>query len=156
MAAGGKKRIVAFEAPAEANRFTRQHAIDVEDAPGHRLRVFELLRTYGEGAPLIEGVALREAWIRGTTDFTDLNGLGTTYVTYVMASGEKIHARGNVLAHRLPAGDGRELLKNLTGLTVTGGTGRFVAIRGVVRAETVSDNVTFNQNRSEMEYWFEE
>ncbi len=39
--------------------------------------------------------------------------------------------------------------------TVTGGTGRFLATRGAVRAETLSDNLTFNQNRSELEYWME-
>jgi hypothetical protein len=151
-----KRQVAAFDAPAEANRFTRQFAIDVPDAAGHQLRVFELLRTYGSGAPLIAGIALKEAWIRGMTDFTDLNGLGTSYVTYVMANGDRIHARGHFLAHRLPDGEEKGRLKNMTGLTVTGGTGRFVAIRGLVRAETISDNATFNQNHSELEYWFED
>ena len=149
------KRVVVFDAPAAGNRFTRQHAIDVGDTPGHELRVFELVRTYAGGAPTIEGVALKEAWIRGMTDFTDLNGLGTSYVTYVMEDGDRIYARGNFLAHRLPDTDGNRMLKNMTELTITGGTGRFLAIRGVVRAETLSDNVAFNQNRSEMEYWME-
>ena len=149
------RRLVVFEAPAAANRFTRQFSIEVGDAPGHLLRVFELLRTYEEGAPIIEGLALKEAWIRGMTDFTDLNGLGTSYVTYVLDNGERIYARGNFLAHRLPRADGEEMLRNMTELTITGGTGRFLAIRGLVRAETLSNNLTFNQNRSEMEYWME-
>ena len=155
IAPAGTNRVVLFEAPPAGNRFTQQHAIDVGDAPGHQLRVFELLRTYPDGAPLIEGVALKEAWIRAMTDFTDLNGIGASYVTYVMENGDKIYARGNFVAHKLPGTDGNRMLKNLTELTVTGGTGRFLSIRGVVRAETVSDNVAFNQNRSEMEYWME-
>ena len=149
------KRRVVFEAPAEACRFTRQFAIEVGDAPGHELRVFELLRTYGDDAPSIDGVLLQEAWIRGVTDFTDLNGLGSSYVTYVMRGGERIYARGHFLAHRLPEAEGVNLLTNLTGLTLTGGTGRFLGIRGIVRAETVSNNVTYNRNRTEIEYWME-
>jgi len=48
------------------------------------------------------------------------------------------------------------MLKNMTELTVIGGTGRFLAIRGIVRAETLSDNVAgINQNKSEIEYWME-
>ncbi len=152
---GSGKRSVVFEAPAEACRFTRQFAIEVGDAPGHELRVFELLRSYGDDAPSIEGAVLQEAWIRGVTDFTDLNGLGSSYVTYVMRNGERIYARGHFLAHRLPESKGTGFLTNLTGLTVTGGTGRFLGIRGIVRAETVSNNATYNRNRTEIEYWME-
>lgn len=152
---GQPKQIVSFNAPASGNKFTQQYTIDVGDAPGHQLRIFELVRTYSKNAPVIEGVRLKEAWIRGMTDYTDLNGLGTSYVTYVMENGDKIYAFGHFLAHRAP-GAGAAVLKNMTELTVTGGTGRFLAIRGIVRAETLSDNTAgINQNKSEMEYWME-
>jgi len=155
MAYGQQRQIVSFDAPAVGNMFTQQYAIDIGDAPGHQLRIFELVRTYSKDAPTIEGVHLKEAWIRGMTDYTDSNGLGTSYVPYVMEDGEKIYAYGHFLAHR-DASAGETMLKNMTELTVTGGTGRFLAIRGIVRAETLSDNVAgINQNKSEIEYWME-
>ena len=98
---------VSFNSPAENNKYTQLYTIEVGDAPGHKLRMLELLRSYNENPPLIEGVALKEAWIRGFTDYTDSNGLGTSYVTYVMANGDKIFARGNFLAHRLSGTDGK-------------------------------------------------
>lgn len=61
------------------------------------------------------------------------------------------------VAHLLaPAGRQTEnRLKNLTELDITGGSGKFRGIHGIVRAETVSDAKAFNQNHSEFEYWFE-
>ncbi len=150
-----ERHVVSFNAPASSTKFTQQHFIDVGDVPDHQLRVFELQRVYGADAPLVEGVRLREAWIHGMSDYTELNGLGIGYATYVMNNGDKIFAQGHFLAHR-QANSGQTVLKNMTELTVTGGTGRFLGIRGFVRAETVSDNTAgINQNNSEMEYWMQ-
>jgi hypothetical protein len=152
---GQPRQIVSFDAPASSNKFAQQYTKDVGDAPCHQLRISELVRTYSKNAPVIKGVHLKEAWIRGMTDYTDLNGLGTSYVTYVMENGDKIYAFGHFLAHR-GTGAGAAVLKNMTELTGTGGTGRFLAIRGIVRAETLSDYTAgSNQNKSEMEYWME-
>jgi hypothetical protein len=110
-------RVVAFDAPPSGNKYTRQHFLDVGDVPGHRLRLFELAREYGGDAQVIEGVVLKAAVIRGTSDLTDMNGLGHSYVEYVLANGDRIHATGYVLCHKLP---GSTRLKNLTELTITG------------------------------------
>jgi hypothetical protein len=54
-----------------------------------------------------------------------------------------------------PAGRRKEnRLKNLTELDITGGTGKFRGMHGIMRAETVSDAKAFNQNHTELEYWF--
>lgn len=147
-----ERHIVAFDAPASGNKYTQQHYLDVGDVPEHKLRLFELVRSYGGKDQTIEGVVLKEGVIRGTSDLTDMNGLGRAYVEYRMENGDKIFARGYFLAHKLPNGD---RLKNMTELDITGGTGKFRGIRGVVRAETVSDYKTYNQNRTEFEYWFD-
>ncbi|MCK4165600.1 dirigent protein [Ralstonia pseudosolanacearum] len=110
------------------------------------------MRSYGGKDQTIEGVVLKEAVIRATSDLTDLNGLGRSYVEYRMENGDKIFARGYFLNHKL---QGSDRLKNLTELDITGGTGKFRGIRGIVRAETVADSKSFNQNRTEFEYWFE-
>lgn len=147
-----EKHIVAFDAPASGNTYTQQHILDVGDVPEHKLRLYELVRSYGGKDQTIEGVVLKEAVIRATSDLTDLNGLGRSYVEYRMENGDKIFARGFFLNHKLPSSD---RLKNLTELDITGGTGKFRGIRGIVRAETVADSKAFNQNRTEFEYWFE-
>lgn len=151
-----QKQKASFDAPATSNKYTQQYTIDVGDAPSHQIRIFELQRTYGSNSPTIEGVHIKESWIRGTTDFTELNGLGTAYVTYVMGNGDKIYGRASYIAHSVAGANGKNALKNLTAVTVTGGTGKFLGIRGIVRAETSADPATgTNQNKSEMEYWME-
>lgn len=147
-----EKRIVAFDAPASGNKYTQQHVLEVGDVPEHKLRLYELVRSYGGKDQTLEGIVLKEAVIRATSDLTDLNGLGRSYVEYRMENGDKIFARGFFLNHKLPSS---ARLKNLTELDITGGTGKFRGIRGIVRAETVSDSTAFNQNRTEFEYWFE-
>lgn len=146
------RHVVAFDAPASGNKYTQQYILDVGDVPEHKLRLFELIRSYGGKDQTIEGVVLKEAVIRGTSDLTDLNGLGRSYVEYRLENGDKIFARGFFLNHKLPKSD---RLKNLTELDITGGTGKFRGIHGVVRAETIADYRSYNQNRTEFEYWFE-
>jgi hypothetical protein len=146
------KHVVAFDAPASGNKYTQMHILDVGDVPEHKLRLYELVRSYGGKDQIIEDVVLKEAVIRATSDLTDLNGLGRSYVEYRMENGDKIFARGYFLNHKLANSD---RLKNLTELDITGGTGKFRGIRGIVRADTVADGKAFNQNRTEFEYWFE-
>lgn len=163
-----EKHRARFSSGATDSEYTQQHAIDIGDAPGHQLRIYELHRSYGkQGAVLIDGVALQEAWIRAVSDYTDLNGLGSAYVTYVMANGDKIYGRANFVAQKKSGGaeGGEEAagaggagggLKNLTVVAITGGTGRFARIRGIVKAETIADPVAgINENKSEIEYWLE-
>ncbi len=152
IAVAQEKHVAAFDAPAGGNKYTQQHVLEVGDVPGHQLRLYELVRSYGGKDQTIEGVVLKEAVIRATSDLTDLNGLGRSYVEYRMENGDRIFARGYFLNHKLPDSN---RLKNLTELDITGGTGRFRGIHGIVRAETVSDAKAFNQNHTELEYWFE-
>ncbi|BCL92894.1 hypothetical protein ACNRBS_15670 [Ralstonia pseudosolanacearum] len=152
IAVAQEKHVVSFDAPASGNKYTQQHILEVGDVPEHKLRLYELVRSYGGKDQTIEGVVLKEAVIRATSDLTDLNGLGRSYVEYRMENGDKIFARGYFLNHKL---QGSDRLKNLTELDITGGTGKFRGIRGIVRAETVADSKSFNQNRTEFEYWFE-
>lgn len=144
--------IAAFDAPASGNKYTQQYILEVGDVPEHKLRLYELVRSYGGKDQTIEGIVLKEAVIRATSDLTDLNGLGRSYVEYRMENGDKIFARGYFLNHKLPDSN---RLKNLTELDITGGTGKFRGIRGIVRAETTADSKAFNQNHTEFEYWFE-
>ena len=151
-----QKQKVSFSAPAASTKYTQQHAIDVGDAPGHQVRVFELQRTYGKDGPMIEGVRVKESWTRGMTDFTDLNGPGVSYTTYNMDNGDKIYSRGTFEAHRIAGSEGKYTLKNIGAGTITGGTGKFQAIRGVARSENLADpKAGVNESKGEIEYWME-
>jgi hypothetical protein len=72
-----QKQRVSFKAPAENSKYTQQSTIDVGDVPGHQVRVFEIHRSYPSNPPMINGVALKEQFQRGTSDFTDYNGLSS-------------------------------------------------------------------------------
>src|SRR5262245_39355227 len=65
---------VFFAASAENTKYTQQHLIEVGDVPGHHVRLFEIRRTFPNDPPIIGGLALKEEWFRGTSDYTDNNG----------------------------------------------------------------------------------
>jgi len=155
-ASAQQKQKVSFSVPAESTKYTQQHMIDVGDVPGHQVRVFEILRSYGKNAPQIDGQRLKESWTRGMSDYTEFNGSGYIYSTFVTESGEKIYARGTTTAQAAATGGSKSAMKVLAVQTITGGTGRFAAIRGIVRIENVSDIVAgTNASNGELEYWME-
>ncbi|MGU7839289.1 hypothetical protein ACV22V_07445 [Burkholderia sp. AW33-5] len=61
-----EKHVAAFDAPPSGNKYTQQHVLEVGDVPGHQLRLYELVRSYGGKVQTIEGVVLKEAVIRAT------------------------------------------------------------------------------------------
>jgi hypothetical protein len=62
----------------ENSKYTQQHAIDVGDAPGHQVRIYELHRTFPGNAPVVNGLKLTKSWRRAVTDYIDGNGSSTT------------------------------------------------------------------------------
>ena len=84
-----EKQRVSFKISAENTKYTQQHSIEVGDVFGHHVRVYEIQRTFPDNAPVINGVALKEQWTRAISDYTDNNGPGTTYGTYVLENGDK-------------------------------------------------------------------
>jgi hypothetical protein len=145
-----KQRIV-LKGSAANTKYTKQHAIDVGDVPGHQVRIYEFVRTYPSDPPMVTGVKLKESWTRATSDYTDGTGPGIVYIIYVFENDDKIFARGTVVTQN--AGTGK--LTSATAATITGGTGKFSGIQGLVRTSTSSDPKTgFNEAQSEMEYWF--
>ena len=147
-----QKKTVNFSIPASSTKYTQQVTIDVGDAPGHQVRVFEIQRLYKTDAPVIEGLRLKESWTRGMTDFTELSGLGMSYMTMIAENGDKIYARGNFIAQSVGKGG----LRNAAVQTITGGTGKFQGIRGIVKSEIYAEPAAgINQVKSDLEYWME-
>jgi hypothetical protein len=147
-----EKQRVSFKAAAANTKYIQQHVIDVGDAPGHQVRVFELHRTYPSNPPVINGVKLAESWTRAVSDYTDGNGLNPGYTVYVLENGDKFFTRYTCVA--TSAGEGKVNTNCVA--QITGGTGQFSRIRGVVRsANTADPKAGFNENQSEIEYWIE-
>lgn len=146
-----------FTAPTANTKYTQQHVINAGDAPSHEVRIFEIHRTFPKDPPQIGGVRVKETWARGYSDYFDLNGTAVTYTTYVMENGDKFYTRTNVLSQNAASADGaKKGATNMTSGSITGGTGKFVGIRGTVRTTGAFDpKAGTNQTQLEMVYWME-
>ena len=142
---------LAFKVGAENTKYTQQHAIDVGDVPGHRVRVFEIHRTYPSKAPEINGMKIVESWSRGISDYTNNNGEAITYGVYVLENGDKFFTRGTSVTVQSPESS------NLTVTTVgpiMGGTGKLARINGMARMSTSANPSTgLNETQVDLEYW---
>jgi hypothetical protein len=147
-----QKQRVSYKASAENSKYTQQHTIDVGDVPGHQVRAFEIYRTYPTNAPVFNGLKLKETWTRSVTDYVDGNGTSTGYNVYVLENGDKFFARYALIAQNAGAG---KLTTTTTG-TITGGTGKFAGIQGLVRSSGTADpKAGFAETQSDIEYWIE-
>jgi hypothetical protein len=145
-----KQRLI-FKVDAANTKYTQQYTIDVDDVPGHQVRLFEIRRTYPSNAPAINGMKIVESWTRGVTDYIDNNGAATTYWVYVLENGDKFFTQGSVVAVHGPGES------NLTATTVgpiMGGTGKLVGIQGMARTLTTADpKAGVNETQVEIEYF---
>ena len=148
---------VAFSAPPGAATYTQEHLIDVGDVPGHMVRVFEIHFDYQNIDLSFGGVKVKEAWVRGASDYTNGTGTASNYVITVLADGNMLFSKEAVVTQATPNPDGSKALKASFVDTFVGGTGKFKGIRGQLRgsavrapgAKTITNDVTG-------EYWIEE
>jgi hypothetical protein len=139
---------VSFPTSSENTKYTQQHLIEVGDVSGHHIRIFEIYRTFPKDPPVINGLALKEQWSRGLTDYTSNAGPGTFYAVYVLENGDKFFTQSTIVAHK--AGSG---LAAVTVGRVTGGTGKFATMRGTVYTVLTADpSAGINEGRTNIEY----
>jgi hypothetical protein len=145
-----EKQNVSFKATAENSKYTQQLNVDVGDEPNHIVRIFEIHHTYPNNAPMINGLKLVESWERAIGDRFDGNGDGTDYNVFVMENGDKFFARISLLVQ---SKSGKISATNVG--RITGGTGKFAGMQGIVRGTANFDFKTgFNENQTDIEYWF--
>ena len=133
-AAAQEKQRVSMKTPAENTKYTQQVFIDVGDAPGHEVRVYEIHRTYPSDPPMF-------------------NGVTTGYVVNVLENGDKFFERYSCVAQNF--GAGKFFTATCVG-PITGGTGKFAGIRGVIHSVNAFDpKAGVNENQAEIEYWME-
>ncbi|MGU7773317.1 hypothetical protein ACV229_24455 [Burkholderia sp. MR1-5-21] len=150
-----QKNTLTFQTPAQNTQYTQQLTLDVGDIPGHQLRTYEIHRTYPKDPPVFAGVPVKDSWVRGGSDWVSGNGGVLSYYVFNLENGDKIF--GKLEATAQAAGGKSEGRRNVVGnLLLTGGTGKFRGIRGVLHYTTIVDPAKgYNESKTEGEYWFD-
>jgi hypothetical protein len=151
-AAAQRKQQVVFKVDPANSKYTQQYAINVGDVPGHQVRLFEVRRSFPSNPPVINGMRIVESWTRGVSDYIDNNGPAVVYHVYVAENGDKFFVQSSTVATQVPG------TSKFTGTTVgpiTGGTGNFTGIQGLLRLSISADPASgANETEIEIEYWF--
>jgi hypothetical protein len=138
------------------SKYIEQHVLEVGDLPGHQIRIAALETKYETQAPSYDGVKVTESsgWLR--SDYINRSGGFTQYSVLQMANGDKIYQTldGQSQTSYGPEGSGKT--SYTTVIHLTGGTGKFAKIRGILRGSGVTDFKTGAINSPvEGEYWFD-
>jgi len=155
-ALGQQKFKYSFKTPPGISKYTQQHVLEVGDVPGHQIRIAEIHTKFASEAPEYDGVKVVETWGRLTSDYSNGNGRLVPYTVLHMANGDKIFHRGEGISHSAAAADGSKRISYSNVLTITGGTGKFANLRGLLRQTGFSDLKTgTSDSQTEGEYWYE-
>lgn len=126
--------------------------MEVGDGDGHKLRAFEIKRTFPTDPPKFNGVAVVQSWARGVSDYIDESGSGLVYIIYDLENGDHIFTRSMLVAQKTSDASGKST--SVSAGVITGGTGKFAAIAGTAKATSLFDpNSGFNATDFEIEYW---
>jgi len=155
-AAAQEKNRISFTVPASVTKYTAQHTIPVGDVPGHEVRIFEIVRNLGNDAPTIAGQKVKEIRSVGYSDYTDLNGPGTSYNVWTLANGDKFWVRTSIVSHNASWPTKGKGAENKTSGPISGGTGKLVMLRGTSRNSSQFDPKSgSNESRFDLEYWID-
>jgi hypothetical protein len=138
--------------------FNKQYRLKAGDVPGHYVRIFEIHRRYPHDPPKFNGVSVTEQWDRGYSDYTDTNGRAWWYITYFLENGDKIYARedGTSTTQTKQGSSDSSISKFAGVITITGGTGKFKGIRGLLQSRiSFNPETGFSIGKHTGEYWFE-
>ncbi len=155
VAAAQVRTSIAYDAARAELRTVQNLRLQLDDLPGHELRLFDRRRTFRPAdAPSIEGVRVVEIWEQGTADLVDQSGSESAYVTFVLADGNRLFGRyaAGTRATRWP--DGSRHYDVVGTITLTAGTGAFARVRGLITVRAAIDpGADSNQIESRGEYW---
>src|SRR3989442_1095610 len=116
--------------PPQASRYVHEYTIDVDDVPGHKVRIVEIQRTYTKDHPMIMETKVVESWFRGFTDYIGSGGPGHGYETWILEDGNKLFLESVFVSSTEPTATGsRRGTSHFTSRFV-GGTGKFSSIQG--------------------------
>jgi len=146
-----QKQKVSYKVTADGATYPQRHTLDAGDYPGHSLSLYEIRRTFKADAPVVNGVRVKEIWTRGYGDYVDNNGPSHNYSVYMMENGDQFFTKAITMGQANAAG--RRSTHSVG--EVTGGTGKFVGMRGTFRANGASEGkIGLNETQADIEYWF--
>jgi hypothetical protein len=155
-----QKHPITISSEGMKSRYVQQLAIDVDDMPGHQVRVQESQRIFpAEKGPLIDDERIVESWSRSLTNYTGGIGPAWGYNTLITDKGSKIFLEtvGTSESQATETGSKRGTYHGTA--KFIGGTGRFAKIRGllvdVARFDT-DPKSGYSLLDSHGEYWFEQ
>ena len=143
--------------PASDTEYTEQYVIDVDDMPGHQIRIFEIHNFYEDPIENCEGLLELERISWGNSDYT--NGVGQVrgYQISIFNNGDKIFSTWSGISQKLsiPQGGASGLFTGT--ITITGGTGVYKGVRGTgVERAYFNPSTGYNEADHMVEYWVEE
>lgn len=147
-----QKHRITFKVGSQNSEQTQEYMMDVGDAAGHKLRAFEIKRTFPTDPPKFNRVPVVGSWSRGVSDYIDDSGSGLVYMIYDLENGDQIFVRSMLVAQKTSDGSGKST--SVSAGVITGGTGKFAGIAGTAKATSLFDpNSGFNATDFEIEYW---
>ena len=155
-----QKQPISISAEGMKSRYVQQLAIDVDDVPGHQVRVLENVRTFPPGKePIIGGERVIEWWGRGLSNYVAGVGPVFGYNTLITDKGSKIFVEfiGTSESQTTETGSKRGTYHGTS--KFVGGTGRFSKIRGYLVDVSKFDTDPksgYTVADSRGEYWFED
>ena len=151
---------IAISSDGVKSRYVQQLAIDVDDIPGHQVRVLENQRTFpADKQPIVDGERIVEWWGRGLSNYTAGIGPVWGYNTLITDKGNKIFLEftGTSESQATETGSKRGTYHGTS--RFVGGTGRFSKIRGYLVEVSKFDTDSkagYTVADSRGEYWFEQ
>jgi hypothetical protein len=143
----------SYKVAAADTTYSQQHTIDVGDVPGHQLRIYEIQRQFPKNGPVIGGLRLVKQVDRAFSDYTDFKGPAVVYGVWEFENGDKFYARGDQVTESKRNPDGSLFATSHRISKITGGTGKFQAMKGTLDALTTLDNKTGkNETQVDLEY----
>jgi hypothetical protein len=143
--------------PDSKGEYLQQHAIDIDDVPGHQVRVFETRTTFPSKDFAFAGVSVKESLSRGMSDYINFSGPYINYTVYMLEDGNKIFGRAAGSSQSESQPDGTQIIKFSFTENFVGGTGKFKGIHGQVRGsgERVPGGKSASYQLSG-DYWLDE
>ncbi len=143
--------------PPQSSRYVKEHIIDAGDAPGHQLRIVEIEKSYSENHPVVGGIKITQVRQWAFTNYT--NGVGPViyFETWSDEKGNRFYVEGTAETESQLTATGSKRGTSGGSGRITGGTGKFATIQGILagRTEFDSDPINgYNRNKGRIEYWF--
>jgi hypothetical protein len=146
----------SHSSPPDVSKYIRDYSIEVDDVPGHKVRIVEIQRTYTKDHPKFMGTKVLETWFRGFTDYGSNGGPGHGYETWILEDGNKVFLESVFLSSTEASPTGSRRGTSYATSRFVGGTGKYASVRGNLTATTEFDNdpkTGYNRPNTRGEYW---